>query len=97
MAVAAAISPGPEAACGVAKRRGPQRFSHWTHIQAYMKTQRRYPVVKKIRAKTKDDEVQFELCRGCKTLPEAQTFLAEMKSEDRLDYLIWYVPESLET
>ena len=97
MALAAANSPGPEAVRGVAKRRGPRRFSRWDEIRDYMKAQRRYPVVKKIRGKTKDDEVQFELCRGFKTLSEAQTFLAEMKSEDRLDYLIWYLPELLKT
>lgn len=62
-----------------------------------MKTQRRYPVVKKIRPKNEDDEVQFELCRGFKTLSEARAFLADMKSEDRLDYLIWYLPELLKT
>ena len=97
MAVAAANSPGPEAVRGVSKRREPRRFSHWTHVQDYMKTQRRYPVVKKIRPKTEEEQVQFELCRGFKTLAEAQTFLAEMKSEDRLDYLVWYVPELLKT
>ena len=97
MVVATANSTRPVAALGVSKRRGPRRFSRWEDIQDYMKTQRRYPVVKKIRGKTKDDEVQFELCRGFKTLSEAQTFLAEMKSEDRLDYLIWYLPELLKT
>ena len=85
-------------------KKSKTRFRNWQDVGVYMKTMRKYPVVKKIKASSgepKDDH--FELIRAFKELKEAQAFISspagfkanDPKVQERLSYLIWYLPEVL--
>ena len=81
-------------------------FRNWQDVGVYMKTMRKYPVVKKIKASSGEPQDDtFELIRAFKELKDAQAFISspegfranDPKVQERLSYLIWYVgPEVLE-
>ena len=77
-------------------------FSDFTDVGAYHKRTGKWPVVRKVKAKSgdpKDDT--FELVKGFKKLSEAREFIStpdnfrhgDSEVEKRLSYLIWYLPE----
>ena len=86
-------------------KKAKTRFRNWQDVGLYMRETQKYPVVKKIKAASgepKDDT--FELIRAFKELKDAQAFISsptgfranDPKVQERLSYLIWYLPEVLE-
>ena len=79
-------------------------FSDFTDVGAYHQRTGKWPVVRKVKAKSgdpKDDT--FELVKGFKKLSEAREFIGapegfratDSEVEKRLSYLVWYLPEAL--
>ena len=77
-------------------------FRDFKDVSAYHKRTGRWPVVRKVKAKSgdpKDDT--FVLIKGFKDLAEAREFISspdQFRSSDpevqnRLGYLLWYLPE----
>ena len=77
-------------------------FRDFKDVSAYHKRTGRWPVVRKVKAKSgdpKDDT--FVLIKGFKDLTEAREFISspdQFRSSDpegqkRLSYLLWYLPE----
>ena len=85
-------------------KKAKTRFRNWQDVGLYMQEMKKYPVVKKIKAASgepKDDT--FELVKAFKELKDAQAFISspagfkanDPKVQERLSYLIWYLPEVL--
>ena len=79
-------------------------FSDWKDVGAYHKRTGRWPVVRKVKAKSGDPkEDTFELIKGFKDLKDAKAFISsperfrtnDPEVQKRLSYLIWYLPEAL--
>jgi hypothetical protein len=77
-------------------------FLDFKDVGAYHERTGRWPVVRKVKAKSgdpKDDT--FELIKGFKDLAEARAFISapdgfrstDPEVEKRLSYLLWYLPE----
>ena len=88
----------------IAAKPSPKKtmFRDLTDVGAYYKRTGKWPVVRKVKAKSgdpKDDT--FELVKGFKKLSEAREFIGtpdgfregDSEVEKRLSYLVWYLPE----
>ena len=88
----------------IAAKPSPKKtmFRDFTDVGAYYKRTGKWPVVRKVKAKSgdpKDDT--FELVKGFKDLAEARKFISapdgfrrgDAEVEKRLSYLLWYLPE----
>ena len=80
-------------------------FRDLTDVGAYYKRTGKWPVVRKVKARSgdpKDDT--FELVKGFKKLSEAREFISapdgfrvnDPEVEKKMSYLIWYPPEALQ-
>ena len=83
-------------------KKKPQVFRTWQDVGTYMKTMKKLPVVKKIKAESDDPkEDTFQLVKAFATLKAAQDFISSptgFRKNDpevikRLSYLLWYLPD----
>ena len=88
----------------IAAKPSPKKtmFTDFTDVGAYHKRTGKWPVVRKVKAKSEDPKDDtFELVKGFKDLAEARKFIStpdnfrhgDSEVEKRLSYLIWYLPE----
>ena len=84
------------------KKKKPQIFRNWQDVGTYMKTMKKFPVVKKIKAASGDPkEDTFELIKAFTSLKDAQNFISsptgfhknDPEVIKRLSYLLWYLPD----